>query len=310
MAKLSNADARKLVDVNDAWAAEGIWTIKPRNGEPGSDDGPIEQAGIIATIAGDICKEVGANVVIWDTMTATAVNMLTEESILRGKNASNPIKHKTSIGDDYYVPQLESRFMVQDMVRNNVRGVMIRPSRNYHVIHIMHQETAKKMAGKDPKGNQLYAPSAHGCDAGGPGSVEKYGREFRAVHRIYVGADKKRFVQLNQTLGVSKVPFLCQTRTGGKALPNEIEIPADSYEKALAIRQRIVDNIGLDLSNPKKYGYYSEALFALAGAGKTRWASTFLGLPGVTGCLYIAADGDSEWLGSFWDEVKQPKGKK
>jgi hypothetical protein len=294
---------RSYIHMSDAWADERVWVIKPDPSESATD-----QAALIAKAMPLLCAEVGANLSIWDTITATTREILPEVSGERAKAART--EGRKALGKrgkfaNYDVPPQEARFIMQDTMRLNVRDVMIK-TKTFNMIHILHQDTAKKVAGRDSKGDQIMSPTAHGCNAGGPGSVELYGTEFSAVHRIFVEGGQRK-LQLNQATDKQGVPFLCQTRGGGKALPDFVDIPKDNYEKNLAIAVGIIESMGIDLANPEKTGFFSMADFGLAGCGKTRWASTFIGLPGITGTVYVAADGDSEALRSCWNEVKQVK---
>jgi hypothetical protein len=299
--------ANEHIDLRDTWAKEGIWIVKPRAETVGGERGATDQAALIASSMNDICAETGANVVIWDTITGSARAILNEQSELRAKQSSaKSIKHTSRVGADHYVPSREARFLTQDLLRLNIRDTMLM-TRKYHLVHILHQETAKKAAGKDQAGEQIFVPTAHGCNAGGPGSVELYGTEWQAVHRLYVDKNGQRKLQVNQYSDRNGVPFLCRTNTGGAPLPNDIDIPDNDYGKTLAIYAKILEAMGLDLAAPEKHGYFSLALHGLSGCGKTRLASTLLGLDGVTGCVYVAADGDSEYIRSFWNEVKQAK---
>lgn len=305
------------LDIRDTWADEGIWIVKPKHGKAETADGPTDQASLIAMSMNDICEKTGANLVIWDTITGSARSILAEQSELRSKqSAAKTIQHKSKVGANYYVPPREARFIVQDHLRLGVRDQMLHgvtkpdgslESRKYHLVHVAHQETAKKSAGKDSSGEAIYAPVAHGANAGGPASAELYGTEWQAVHRLWVDKDGKRKLQTNQYADRNGVPFLCQTRTGKKKLPDDIALPLDDFASNLKVAQAIVDNWGIDLSNPAKHGYFSMLLIGMAASGKTRWVSTFKALEGITGVVYVAADGDSEYIRSFWDEVKQAK---
>jgi len=292
----------------DMWADEKIHIVKPKSSGVRTIDGPMAQADLIAREAPSLCEELGCNLVIWDTATIT-VRACTEELAKSGIHKTSTTKKYTvtdSAGEtvtNRVTPDRRDYFMSQTHLREAVRNQMLLdPNRNFHLIHVLHQETAKKSAGKDSGGEPVYMATMHGPNGGGPGSVEAWGTEYRALNRIYVDQKGNHVLQLQEMADKQGVPFAARTNTGTKT-PSTINIP-DTFDKSVETWQQILKWMGIFPEDPRKGGYYSATLYGLMGSGKTRWASTLAGVPGVTGLLYIAADGDSEYLGSFWNELK------
>lgn len=303
----------ELIDYRDSWADLGIHIIKPKVTGCRDAEGPMAQAELIADQMSAMCRELGARTVIWDTLTASVKQMLDELARSGIHKTSTTKEFRVVVGNDVLTqrvtPDRRDYMMSQDHLRLAVRNRMLHdPARNYHLIHILHQETAKKSAGKDKDGEPIYIPTMHGPNGGGPGSVESWGTEYQAINRVFVEgvADKaKRYVQLSQFTDASGVPYAARTNVGGN-IPAKIEIPGD-FAGAVKVWEAIARAMALDTERPDRTGYYSGAIYGVMGSGKTRWASAFLGLANALPCVYVAADGDSEYLRSFWNELKTKK---
>lgn len=302
----------KDLDYRDMWADIGIHIIKPKTTGVNTVDGPMAQSALIAREMPAICEELGAKTVIWDTVTATVRQCTTEIALSGVHQLSSTKKFKVADSDGALAVNAVTKDrrdfgMSQQHVREAVRDAMLLdPKRNYHLIHVMHQETAKKSAGKDAAGEPIYNPILHGPNGGGPGSVESWGTEYQAVNRVFTDPQGKHYVQLAQYTDKAGVPYACRTNVGGNLPGNDALIPTD-FAGAVALWAKIMDLMGIDTERPDRTGFYSGCPFGVMGSGKTRWVTAFLGLPNVLPCVYVAADGDSEFLRSLWDEIKRPK---
>ena len=301
------------LDFRDTWWDNGICIVKPGSRGVADAYGPMAQSATISKSLPDICAMTGAKTVIWDTITADARRIVTEwaksgkhrTSKTRDFKVADP-NNKGSLLTDFVAADWRDYGATQTHLREAVRDVqLLNPDRNYHLIHVLHQESAKKPLGIDNDGNQIFQLVMHGPNAGGPGSVEAWGTEYQAVNRIFVEGEN-RFIELNQFTDKAGVPFAARTNTGGKPLPSKTPIPstADGARKVWAM---ICTEMGLDTTCPDKTGYYSGAIYGVQGCGKTRWVTAFLLLPETLPAIYVASDGDSEYLRSWWNELKGMK---
>lgn len=299
----------------DAFAGKGIHIIKPKDGPPKTADGPVTQAETIARNLPDMCDELGCRLVIWDTMTADSVRSV-RELAQSGLHSSGKTKtFQVQDDDGVLVRQNSGEWrdygFVQERMRTVREAVINHPGRNYHFFCGMHQETATKSVGQDKEGNQIKAAIMHGPNAGGPSSVEHWGKEFQwAVHRLYVekekGKEAKRYLQVQPDTDRANVPFVARTNTGGAPLKSPIEIP-DGLDGCTALWERLLDVTGVDLTNP--YDLIDYCLYGIMGTGKTFWLAAFLAamrkVQPDAGLLYIASDGGSERLRSIPQGLKK-----
>lgn len=294
------------LNYSDAWADEGIHIIKPRtDGPPESSTAAMSQCALIYSKLPEICAETGCNLVITDTVTALGTAVF-KESVDSGKHAtSGSPRFNLSIGGDTLRLNTADRRdygLVQKFLRDYVRDVPVKhPNRNYHLIHATHTAESRIPIGKDSKGEAIFQTKGIGPAVGGPAAVEMWGTDFNFVHRVYVDGKGKRHLQL-QTMEEGGTPIWCRTNSGGTT-PVTIPIP-DNFNDAVKGWEYLLKLMGVFLDNPAKGGYMSGTVIGAPMSGKTRWLSTLAGVPGITGILYIAADGNSEYLGSFWNEVK------
>ncbi len=294
------------LNYSDAWADQGVHIIKPRtDGAPESSTAAMSQFVTIAQNLPALCEETGCNLVVFDTVTAAGTSVF-RESVDSGKHATgNSPKFNITIGKDTLRMNTADRRdygLVQKFLRDYVRDVPVKhPDRNYHLLHVAHMAESRIPIGKDAKGEAIFQTKGYGPSVGGPAAVEMWGTDFTFVHRVYMDNKGQRHLQI-QTMEEGSVPIWCRTNSGGKT-PTTIPVP-EEFEKAKDAWTYLLKLMGIFLDDPRKGGYMSGTLIGAPMSGKTRWMSTLAGLDGITGILYIAIDGNSEYLGSWWNEVK------
>ena len=305
---MTNFTPHKDIDLRDTWAKERVWIVKPRtDGPPESSTNAMGNTSLITRAMPQLVTELGANLVIVDTVTAI-VSAVFKESVDSGKHVTGGspkfnlidsegnLIHKLNTADrrDYGLAQKFARDYIRD-------GMLKDPRRNYHLIHVAHIAESRIPIGKDSKGEAIFQTKGFGPSVGGPAAVEAWGTDYSAVNRVFLDEKGRRHLQL-QTMDVGGYPYWCRTNSGGKT-PTTLPIP-DTAKGCLEVWNEKLRLMGIKLGEPEKYGYLAETLMGAPMSGKTRWLSTLALHPEITGIVYVAADGNSEFLSSWWNEIK------
>ena len=292
------------LDISEVWRDEGFIIVKPRIGvgKLDAESSAIWQAQGIAAQVPALVEHYGIKTVWWDTITATARNCYDNFANISGGSVAFK-------AGDFKVLQSDwtNYGKAQTLIRSAVRKQLVNPpgGRNYHLWCTLHTATRSVEVGRDGSGNPIKQAVEMGPDAGGPSTVGDWGKEFSYVWRVYTVARKtgvKRYLQLDTMLD-GKIEIKARTASGMGVVPTFIEIPSTFDGSVEAVRKALAYG-GFDPSNPAKYGYVGGTVHGNQGVGKTLLTSAFLGLANTKPCLYIAADGDAEYLRSMWAEVK------
>ena len=288
------------------WEAEGIYILKPRCGATATKDGPLYQATELAKRMPFIVDDLGAKTVCWDTITATGLEML-DEMAQSGLHASSAGTKRMAVKDTnvgFFGTDRRDYLAVQSRLRMNVRLPLLKnpakPSRDYHLWVLSHLTEKLKTIGQTKQGEAIQVPETVGPSVCGRANVEEWGKEFGAQWQVYLDPAGKRRIRIDKEV-IDKVTYMAHTRGG---ILRESSLPWPNSTAGMKDTMgRLLDIIHLDTANPKT-GYGSFSLGGLQGVGKTMAFSVFLMFPNTKPLIYVAADGDSEFIRPFADEVK------
>jgi len=299
------------LDLRDTWAEQGILIIKPGNEQPTgsqlSDRGAMSQCATIAESLYPIAETVGAKLAIWDTLSSDATRCLRELATARFNDASQSTRIQVKSGGvlaKMAEPTWQQRNLVQNWIRDFVRAPLIQDPK-CHLFLAMHQNLTTKSGGKDSDGFNIKIPVMFGPDAGGPASAEHWGKEFSSIHRM-TNDGKKRVLHLNQGADRFGVPFAARTGIAdGKDL-KDMPIPT-GFSGCVEAHKALFKHQGVVLGQEDKYGYLTNTTYALQSCGKTWWLMCLLGIPELLPAILVASDGNSEFLRSCPQEVRNQK---